>query len=80
MQGVDRSIASFPGSGAKRWMTIRVVPDATPSGEVHGAFVLMNDIRPQAGAGSVAPASQLRLIMDNVAHAWPIDRNTATGS
>ena len=25
-------------------MTIRVVPDAAPSGEVHGAFVLMNDI------------------------------------
>ena len=34
-----------PGAnGARRWMTIRVVPDAGPSGEVHGAFVLMNDI------------------------------------
>mgnify|MGYP003694293461 CR=1 FL=1 len=32
------------GCASRRWMTIRVVPDAAPSGEVHGAFVLMNDI------------------------------------
>src|SRR4030095_3879168 len=34
-----------PGpKGVRRWMTIRVVPDASQTGEVHGAFVLMNDI------------------------------------
>ena len=32
-----------PGAnGIARWMTIRIVPDATPSGDVPGAFVLMN--------------------------------------
>src|SRR5206468_330918 len=34
-----------PGAnGVRRWMTIRVVPDSASSGEVVGAFVLMNDI------------------------------------
>jgi len=58
-----------PGAGgAKRWMTIRVVPDATPSGEVHGAFVLMNDIHglKQAQEALRASEAELRLIMDNV--------------
>ncbi|HEV2042781.1 MAG TPA: PAS domain-containing protein, partial [Casimicrobiaceae bacterium] len=58
-----------PGAGgAKRWMTIRVVPDATPAGEVHGAFVLMNDIHglKQAQEALRASEAELRLIMDNV--------------
>ena len=58
-----------PGAGgAKRWMTIRVVPDATSSGEVHGAFVLMNDIHglKQAQEALRASEAELRLIMDNV--------------
>src|SRR5205807_2436165 len=58
-----------PGAGgAKRWMTIRVVPDATSSGEVHGAFVLMNDIHglKQAQEALRASEGELRLIMDNV--------------
>ena len=58
-----------PGAGgAKRWMTIRVVPDATPSGDVHGAFVLMNDIHglKQAQEALRASEAELRLIMDNV--------------
>ncbi len=58
-----------PGAnGVRRWMTIRVVPDATPSGEVHGAFVLMNDIHglKQAQEALRASEAELRLIMDNV--------------
>ena len=58
-----------PGAGgAKRWMTIRVVPDATASGEVHGAFMLMNDIHglKQAQEALRASEAELRLIMDNV--------------
>ncbi|HWC46098.1 MAG TPA: diguanylate cyclase, partial [Casimicrobiaceae bacterium] len=59
----------MPGAnGARRWMTIRVVPDAGPSGEVHGAFVLMNDIHglKQAQEALRASEGELRLIMDNV--------------
>jgi len=58
-----------PGAnGVRRWMTIRVVPDAGPSGEVHGAFVLMNDIHglKQAQEALRASEGELRLIMDNV--------------
>ena len=49
-------------------MTIRVVPDAAASGEVHGAFVLMNDIHglKQAQEALRASEAELRLIMDNV--------------
>src|ERR1700676_4906464 len=64
--------------GAKRWMTIRVVPDATPSGEVHGAFMLMNDIHclKQAQEALRASEAELRLIMDNVpARVSYIDRD-----
>jgi diguanylate cyclase (GGDEF)-like protein/PAS domain S-box-containing protein len=58
-----------PGaSGVRRWMTIRVVPDAGAGGEVHGAFVLMNDIHglKQAQEALRASEAELRLIMDNV--------------
>jgi PAS domain S-box-containing protein len=57
-----------PANGVRRWMTIRVVPDAAPSGEVHGAFVLMNDIHglKQAQEALRASEAELRLIMDNV--------------
>ncbi len=58
-----------PGAGGvRRWMTIRVVPDTGPSGEVHGAFVLMNDIHglKQAQEALRASEAELRLIMDNV--------------
>jgi diguanylate cyclase (GGDEF)-like protein/PAS domain S-box-containing protein len=58
-----------PGAnGVRRWMTIRVVPDAAPSGDVHGAFVLMNDIHglKQAQEALRASEAELRLIMDNV--------------
>ncbi len=69
-----------PGAGgARRWMTIRVVPDATPSGEVHGAFVLMNDIHglKQAQEALRASEAELRLIMDNVpARVAYIDRDS----
>ena len=68
-----------PGAnGARRWMTIRVVPDAGPSGEVHGAFVLMNDIHglKQAQEALRASEGELRLIMDNVpARVSYIDRD-----
>mgnify|MGYP003693838793 CR=1 FL=1 len=49
-------------------MTIRVVPDSAPSGDVPGAFVLMNDIHglKQAQEALRASESELRLIMDNV--------------
>src|SRR5438132_4025193 len=58
-----------PGAnGVRRWMTIRVVPDAAASGEVVGAFVLMNDIHglKQAQEALRASEGELRLIMDNV--------------
>ncbi len=58
-----------PGAGgARRWMTIRIVPDAAPGGEVHGAFVLMNDIHglKQAQEALRASEAELTLIMDNV--------------
>src|SRR5512132_3345049 len=68
-----------PGAnGVRRWMTIRVVPDAGPSGEVHGAFVLMNDIHglKQAQEALRASEAELRLIMDNVpARVSYIDRD-----
>ena len=68
-----------PGAnGVARWMTIRVVPDATPSGDVPGAFVLMNDIHglKQAQEALRASESELRLIMDNVpARVAYIDRD-----
>ncbi len=69
-----------PGaSGVRRWMTIRVVPDATPAGDVHGAFVLMNDIHglKQAQEALRASEGELRLIMDNVpARVAYIDRES----
>jgi len=68
-----------PGAnGVRRWMTIRVVPDAAASGEVHGAFVLMNDIHglKQAQEALRASEAELRLIMDNVpARVAYIDRD-----
>ncbi len=68
-----------PGAnGVRRWMTIRVVPDAAPSGDVHGAFVLMNDIHglKQAQEALRASEAELRLIMDNVpARVSYIDRD-----
>jgi diguanylate cyclase (GGDEF)-like protein/PAS domain S-box-containing protein len=68
-----------PGAnGVKRWMTVRVVPDAAPSGEIHGAFVLMNDIHglKQAQEALRASEAELRLIMDNVpARVSYIDRD-----
>ena len=70
LQGESTSFDRLvPGAnGARRWMTIRVVPDAGPSGEVHGAFVLMNDIHglKQAQEALRASEGELRLIMDNV--------------
>ena len=80
---LDGESAAFdrliPGAnGVARWMTIRVVPDATPSGEVPGAFVLMNDIHglKQAQEALRASESELRLIMDNVpARVAYIDRD-----
>ena len=69
-----------PGAGgARRWMTIRVVPDASASGEVSGAFVLMNDIHglKQAQEALRASEAELRLIMDNVpARVAYIDRDS----
>ncbi|MCC7326182.1 MAG: PAS domain-containing protein [Burkholderiales bacterium] len=68
-----------PGAnGVKRWMTIRVVPDAAPSGEVHGAFVLMNDIHglKQAQEALRNSEAEMSLIMDNVpARVSYIDRD-----
>ncbi len=68
-----------PGAnGVRRWMTIRVVPDAAGTGEVHGAFVLMNDIHglKQAQEALRASEAELRLIMDNVpARVSYIDRD-----
>jgi diguanylate cyclase (GGDEF)-like protein/PAS domain S-box-containing protein len=62
----DRLIAG--ANSVKRWMTVRVVPDTGPAGEVHGAFVLMNDIHglKQAQEALRASEAELRLIMDNV--------------
>ena len=69
----------IPGAnGESRWMTIRVVPDSAPSGDVPGAFVLMNDIHglKQAQEALRASESELRLIMDNVpARVAYIDRD-----
>ena len=69
----------IPGAnGVRRWMTIRVVPDSGPAGEVHGAFVLMNDIHglKQAQEALRASEDELRLIMDNVpARVAYIDRD-----
>ena len=72
----DRLITG--ANGVARWMTIRVVPDAAPSGDVPGAFVLMNDIHSlkQAQEALRASESELRLIMDNVpARVAYIDRD-----
>jgi diguanylate cyclase (GGDEF)-like protein/PAS domain S-box-containing protein len=58
-----------PGAnGARRWMTIRVVPDMSAEREIAGAFVLMNDIHglKQAQEALRASEAELRLIMDNV--------------
>ncbi|MBK7592064.1 MAG: PAS domain S-box protein [Betaproteobacteria bacterium] len=68
-----------PGAGGiRRWMTLRVVPDATAAGEINGAFVLMNDIHglKQAQEALRASEDELRLIMDNVpARVSYIDRD-----
>ena len=72
----DRLVAG--ANNVRRWMTIRVVPDAAPSGEVLGAFVLMNDIHglKQAQEALRASEAELRLIMDNVpARVSYIDRD-----
>ena len=57
-----------PGAnGARRWMTIRVVPDPTPGGEVHGVRADERHPWAEAGAGALrASEAELRLIMDNV--------------
>jgi len=72
-RALDGESAEFdrllPGAnGVSRWMTIRVVPDSAPSGDVPGAFVLMNDIHGLKHAQEAlrASESELRLIMDNV--------------
>ena len=65
-------------NGVRRWMTVRVVPDSGSNGEVHGAFVLMNDIHglKQAQEALRASEAELRLIMDNVpARVSYIDRD-----
>src|SRR5262249_38580515 len=68
-----------PGAnGAKRWMTIRIVPDMSTEREISGAFVLMNDIHglKQAQEALRASEAELRLIMDNVpARVAYIDRD-----
>ncbi|CAG0957917.1 putative signaling protein [Burkholderiales bacterium] len=72
----DRLIAG--ANGVRRWMSIRVVPDPGASGEVHGAFVLMNDIHglKQTQEALRASEAELRLIMDNVpARVSYIDRD-----
>ncbi len=81
LQGESTSFDRLvPGAGGvRRWMTIRVVPDATPGGEVNGAFVLMNDIHglKQAQEALRASEGELRLIMDNVpARVAYIDRES----
>lgn len=72
----DRLVAG--ANGVRRWMTIRVVPDAAPGGDVYGAFVLMNDIHglKQAQEALRDSEAQMRLIMDNVpARVSYIDRD-----
>ncbi len=68
-----------PGAnGVSRWMSLRVVPDTAASGDVHGAFILMNDIHSlkEAQEALRASESELRLIMDNVpARVAYIDRD-----
>ena len=81
LQGESTSFDRLvPGAGGvRRWMTIRVVPDTTPGGEVNGAFVLMNDIHglKQAQEALRASEGELRLIMDNVpARVAYIDRES----
>jgi diguanylate cyclase (GGDEF)-like protein/PAS domain S-box-containing protein len=81
LQGESTSFDRLvPGAGgARRWMTIRVVPDTAPGGEVNGAFVLMNDIHglKQAQEALRASEGELRLIMDNVpARVAYIDRES----
>ncbi len=81
LQGESTSFERLvPGADAvKRWMTIRVVPDTAPGGEVNGAFVLMNDIHglKQAQEALRASEGELRLIMDNVpARVAYIDRES----
>ncbi|HEX3632186.1 MAG TPA: PAS domain-containing protein [Casimicrobiaceae bacterium] len=81
LQGESTSFERLvPGADAvRRWMTIRVVPDTTPGGEVNGAFVLMNDIHglKQAQEALRASEGELRLIMDNVpARVAYIDRES----
>jgi diguanylate cyclase (GGDEF)-like protein/PAS domain S-box-containing protein len=72
----DRLVPGANGMG--RWMNIRIVPDAAPSGEIPGAFVLMSDIHGLKRAQDAlrASESELRLIMDNVpARVAYIDRD-----
>ncbi|HEY2863734.1 MAG TPA: PAS domain-containing protein [Casimicrobiaceae bacterium] len=81
LQGESTSFDRLvPGAGGdRRWMTIRVVPDTAPGGEVNGAFVLMNDIHglKQAQEALRASEGELRLIMDNVpARVAYIDRES----
>ena len=81
LQGESTSFDRLvPGAGdVRRWMTIRVVPDTAPGGEVNGAFVLMNDIHglKQAQEALRASEGELRLIMDNVpARVAYIDRES----
>jgi diguanylate cyclase (GGDEF)-like protein/PAS domain S-box-containing protein len=81
LQGESTSFERLvPGADAvRRWMTIRVVPDTAPGGEVNGAFVLMNDIHglKQAQEALRASEGELRLIMDNVpARVAYIDRES----
>ena len=81
LQGESTSFDRLvPGTGdVRRWMTIRVVPDTAPGGEVNGAFVLMNDIHglKQAQEALRASEGELRLIMDNVpARVAYIDRES----
>ncbi len=80
LQGESTSFDRLlPGAnGVRRWMTIRVVPDVAASGDVHGAFVLMNDIHGLKEAQEALRASEaeLSLIMDNVpARVSYIDRD-----
>jgi diguanylate cyclase (GGDEF)-like protein/PAS domain S-box-containing protein len=83
VRALDGESAAFDrlvqgANGVRRWMTIRVVPDSAPSGDVRGAFVLMNDIHglKQAQDQLRASEAELRLIMDNVpARVAYIDRD-----
>ena len=68
-----------PGAnGVRRWMTIRVVPDAVADGRsARRVRADERHPRPEAGAGGVARSeAELRLIMDNVpARVSYIDRD-----